>query len=344
MPHHTVTFARILLIWIVCASTNIYSVEIFESNNGSFEALRDAVEQHTGGYVHPDLGLLTPAPCGAERGIGWISASSSLAAKAGKIEEDDSNILLRIPLSFQMTRSVALDTITPLIPLDILTKAPLDELDDAALLVLLLVHERGLGKESKFHRYIESLPNEPSCGWAPTTTTTNTKAVPAPISRSDLVEASRYVSRVAEGMSEDYASYLAQTHWPGTWKESPPLAISWSLCVVSSRGTESSSGTRLVPLMDLINHDIRAVGEGFVELTTTGSSNDDDDDDDNKGAFVVRSHQSEWKVGEEIVVDYNLPDYDALDWFLSLGFIPSELLLSKEKSFSSSDEATSNEL
>eukprot|EP00957_Ditylum_brightwellii_P127122 9692151-Ditylum_brightwellii.AAC.1 len=36
----------------------------------SFELLRKAVESEAGGYVHPSLGLLIPAPCGADRGLG----------------------------------------------------------------------------------------------------------------------------------------------------------------------------------------------------------------------------------------------------------------------------------
>ena len=52
-------------------------------------------------------------------------------------------ILLKIPLSLQMTRSLALKTLLPLIPSEVNARVPLQELDDAGLLVLLLAHERG---------------------------------------------------------------------------------------------------------------------------------------------------------------------------------------------------------
>ena len=52
-------------------------------------------------------------------------------------------ILLKVPLSMQMTRSLALKTLLPLIPAEVNSRAPLQELDDAGLLVLLLAHERG---------------------------------------------------------------------------------------------------------------------------------------------------------------------------------------------------------
>jgi hypothetical protein len=37
-----------------------------------FAVLREAVIREEGGYVHPDLGFMVPAPCGAARGIGMV--------------------------------------------------------------------------------------------------------------------------------------------------------------------------------------------------------------------------------------------------------------------------------
>jgi hypothetical protein len=75
-------------------------------------------------------------------------------------------VLIKVPLSYQMTWKVALDTLLPLIPADVQRKANLHELDDAALLVLLLAHERGVGIYSRWLPYIASLPTEPSCGYS----------------------------------------------------------------------------------------------------------------------------------------------------------------------------------
>jgi len=46
------------------------------------------------------------------------------------------------------------------------------------------------------------------------------------------------------------------------------------------------------------------------------------------GAFVVRSirhgRRKPLKKGQELLVNYNVPNYSPLDWFLSLGFVPTE--------------------
>jgi hypothetical protein len=76
-------------------------------------------------------------------------------------------ILIRVPLSIQMTRTVALDTLTPLIPGHL--HNDLNDLDDACLLVLLLVHERTKGLDSRFYPYIATLPDPPTCGHSFTT-------------------------------------------------------------------------------------------------------------------------------------------------------------------------------
>jgi hypothetical protein len=160
-----------------------------------FAVLREAVIRERGGYVHHDLGLLVPAPSGASRGLGivrdnyqkcqtqclpgtgdeklqWMKERAEAIAKNETIPFPSSpiyrqeEVLLRIPLSFQMTRSVALDTLSALVPADVQRKSSLHELDDAALLVLLLAHERGVGRFSRWLPYIASLPSEPSCGYS----------------------------------------------------------------------------------------------------------------------------------------------------------------------------------
>ena len=46
------------------------------------------------------------------------------------------------------------------------------------------------------------------------------------------------------------------------------------------------------------------------------------------GAFIVRSirhgRRRPLKKGQELLVNYNVPDYSPLDWFVSLGFVPPE--------------------
>jgi hypothetical protein len=157
-----------------------------------YAVLREAIVREKGGYVHPDLGILEPAPCGAARGIGMVHdvyhncqtkcipglAEEKLQAQ-GEVKFSSQHmigpperkymqeeVLIKVPLSYQMTQKVALDTLLPLIPADIQRKANLHELDDAALLVLLLGHERAVGIYSRWLPYIASLPTEPSCGYS----------------------------------------------------------------------------------------------------------------------------------------------------------------------------------
>jgi hypothetical protein len=86
----------------------------------------------------------------------------------------------------------------------------------------------------------------------------------------------------------------------------------------------------MVPLMDMINHDASA--GGFVELTGKERLENGDFMDalaeEDSGAFVVRSlrhgRRKALKVSQELLVNYNVPHYSPLDWFVSLGFVPPE--------------------
>ena len=50
--------------------------------------------------------------------------------------------------------------------------------------------------------------------------------------------------------------------------------------------------------------------------------------EDIAGTFVVRSlrhgRRKALKKGQELLVNYNIPHYSPLDWFVSLGFVPPE--------------------
>jgi len=143
-----------------------------------FAALRESVLAFEGGFVHPDLGILMPAPSGADRGLGMVRSSYAACEcsnendqgsdhKCDRKDTADSEVLLKIPLGAQMTRSVAIQTLKSLIPIEQQKTAHLNDLDDAALLVLLSAHEKGKGPESRFLPYIVSLPKDPTCGYSP---------------------------------------------------------------------------------------------------------------------------------------------------------------------------------
>ena len=308
----------------------------------TFEALRKAIEK-SGGYVDERLGLLSPAPCGAPRGLGIVSSSKK---KKGRKTDD---VLFKIPIEYQLTRQLALSTLTPLMPPNVLQALPLDELDDAALLVLLLAHEKGLGKKSKFKAYIDTLSDSvdgAGCGWA-SEGAHDFRKLPREVEPEDVEAGLAYANRVSTGMASDYGDYLAKSAWPKAWKGETSNALLWGLCTVSSRGTaanqkpgdsEGGTGIRLVPLADMANHDL--LSAGFIELSggeriANGGFVDASSSD--AGSFVIRSvWGADWKtkeldVNDEITVNYNLPYYGAVDWYMSLGFVPPEVSEQKDE-------------
>jgi hypothetical protein len=111
------------------------------------------------------------------------------------------------------------------------------------------------------------------------------------------------------------------------------LYIQWALCHVMSRAMAASpkhGALRLVPLMDLINHNVDS--GNFVELFGIETLEDghllDAMEETDTGMFIVRSIRSgrrkPLKRGQELLVNYNVPQYSPLDWFLNMGFVPPE--------------------
>lgn len=335
-----------------------------------FAVLRESIVRETKGYVHPDLSILTPAPCGAARGIGMgrdsyqtcqckcfpgvAKEKADLGRNQNQRQFRDPNstlwfppipnhavykqeeVLIRVPLSFQMTRTVALDTLLALLPGDVQRKASLHELDDAALLALLLAHERGIGRHSRWLPYIASLPKEPSCGYSPRLRPYLLDSIPALHEelgvdtygwKGELVKAHKHAAKIAQGLTKDYGAHLKTPEGI-----SALASIEWALCQVISRGiagSEEYGSLRMVPMLDMVNHDAQA--GGFVELTGKESLEHSDfveAAEEDAGTFVIRSvrhgRRKALRKGQELLVNYNIPHYSPLDWFVSLGFVPPE--------------------
>ena len=329
-----------------------------------FAVLREAVIREKGGYVHHDLGFLVPAPSGGSRGIGMIrdsyhkcqtkckpgtandklqarleahqakNGTSTIPLPGDKYRQEE--VLLRIPLNFQMRRSIALEVLLTLVPSEVQAKASLHELDDAALLVLYLAHERGVGKYSRWLPYIASLPAEPSCGYSKSLRPYMLDSINALRDElgvdvqgwsGELAKAAQYADRIAGSLNRDFGSYIETPE-----KISSLDNIHWALCQVTSRATagdEKYGSLRLVPILDLINHDSNA--GGFVELT--GKEKLDNGDfvdarEEDGGSFVVRSlrhgRRKALRKRQELLANYNIPHYSPLDWLVSMGFIPPE--------------------
>ena len=322
-----------------------------------YAVLREAIVREQGGYVHPDLGFLEPAPCGAARGLGMLRdnfhqcqkkcipgiAHEKLIAKlsnssvAGETKYFQEEVLIKVPLGFQMTRTVALDTLLPLVPAEVQRKANLHELDDGALLTLLLAHENGVGRYSRWLPYIASLPLEPSCGYSKELRPYLLDSINAMQEElkldvngwpGELLKATQYADRIATNLARDYGKHIEN---PEDW--SAEQNIEWALCQVASRGIAGSQkhgSLRMIPLIDMINHDANA--GGFVELTGKERLKNGDFLDalteEDSGTFVIRSlrygRRKALRAGQELLANYNVPHYTPLDWFVSSGFVPPE--------------------
>jgi len=351
---------------VVVKKINAAEMKSNPSHPFVYAVLREAISREKNGYVHPDLGIMEPAPSGAARGIGMVRnmyhncqikcvpglANEKLEAKREQSQTRSTKtftnttqlgrryfqeeVLIRVPLSYQMTRKVALATLLSRITRDDQRKA-IHELDDAALLALLLAHERGVGQYSRWLPYIASLPLEPSCGYSQKHRTHLLDSISALRDQigldvsgwpGELIRATQYAERIVTSLSMDYGSVLQ--HPKGVTSQEN---IRWALCQVASRATGGSrkyGSLRMIPLLDMLNHDANA--GGFVELTGMERLEDGDfvdaSEETDGGTFVIRSlrygRRKALRIGQELLVNYNVPHYSGLDWLVSLGFVPPE--------------------
>jgi len=284
-----------------------------------------------------------------------IPLTLDVQAKSKQLYRQE-EVLIRVPIELQMTRAVALYTLVPLMPPETLKYAPLHELDDALLLALLLAHERGRGRESRYLPYIATLPLNPGCGYSPILRADSLDTIAAMAIRAkmdvngwpgEITKASEMGERMAEALANDYGPFLTIPAGVSAF-----ATIQWSLCQVSSRamaGSEEYGALRLVPMVDMINHDASAAR--IVELDGMESissipfrkpssrreyisrmyrkwSSFVDSEESDAGSFVIRSvrhgRRKPLKKGQELLINYNVPNYSPLDWFINMGFVPPE--------------------
>jgi hypothetical protein len=348
------------------------------TNTRAFGILREAIVRESGGYVHPDLGILYPAPSGSIRGIGMVRSSyyncqrrcfpstdgekreleirranGNLSAQDSSSKSYDNNdkvnstrlyqqeeILIRVPLKFQITRTVALTTLKNVIPENVQKQTNMHSLDDAILLAMFLAHERGVGEYSNWAPYLISLPLEPTCGYSRRLRPYMLNAIEAYQNElgidtngwaEELYKAMLYAERIVDTIHTNFGTYIKSPR--GATALSSIENLRWALCQVSSRATAGSKrhgALRLIPMVDLINHDAEA--GSFVELSGTErmghSTVPNVMSEDDSGTIVVRSLRNgrlrPLRQGQELLVNYNVPYYTPLDWFVSAGFIPRE--------------------
>lgn len=268
------------------------------------------IENH-GGFIHDSLTISENAPCGA-RGV---------VATKPVVTDDLLQPLIVIPKELQLTDEIALATIEPLIPSEILAAAPLRTLDAGALVSLLLAHERAKGAQSFYWPYIANLPSEAPCPWMWTVDKVREElaniaqqGVDVAGWRESLMHAQGYSRAVARGMCQDYGAYLGIT----------PEDILWAIGMMTSRGYGRDYSPGLIPYIDMVNH--RATNMPFLFK--------EDPLEQSQGCYTVWSFDREGKqpralsVGEELYVNYIMDDLTAFDAFCSHGFVPEEYLSS----------------
>mmetsp|Transcript_4384 Transcript_4384/g.7577 ORF Transcript_4384/g.7577 Transcript_4384/m.7577 type:complete len:744 (+) Transcript_4384:68-2299(+) len=246
-------------------------------------------------------------------------------------------LLLHIPLEAQITRSTAVEMLKNILPEEVM-KNQIAHLDDAFVLTILLAHERGLGDGSRFFPYIATLPPRPTCALNPASRQSVVDVVTALSVEmgTDVVGWPNEISKAAEVAERIVSTFSAQYK---IFVATPPGinfidSLRWALCHVASRavaGREAHGRLRLVPMMDLINHDEAA--DKFYEVVGNETSNDPDGfalhaEENDAGAFIVRSRRhgrsKPLKKGQELMANYNVPKYSPLDWFINMGFVPPE--------------------
>jgi hypothetical protein len=279
-------------------------------------------------------------------------------------------IILRIPLSVQMTRYSALKALRKVIPEDVQRRVPLDDLDDFALLTLALAHERGRMHDSMYWPYIASLPVQPSCGYSPALRSKTMETIASlgflmgldvngwP---TEIIKVYDYSERISSALAKDYGLYLAVPK-----NVQVVSLLQWALCQVASRaiggraldpvsgkpitgtgrdGISERKSLRLVPMVDLINHDIRAGmlqelyhDDSETEQTARPHHSHSLELEDGRvythvketeqGTYIVRNLRDGQAVAlaqdQELLINYNVPEYSALDWFITMGFVPPE--------------------
>lgn len=209
-------------------------------------------------------------------------------------------VMLRIPIEAQITRKTAIDIIDPMLPEEFTAMSPPNQLDDAFLLALLLMHETGLGSRSQFWPYIATLPPHPSCAmhraWRQSIVDVLT-ALALEMGTdvhgwpNEISKASDMMDKIA-GSLIGFASFL---EYNTSKFKNRHEALRWSLCQVASRavaGKEKYGRLRLVPMMDMINHDEEA--DMFIELNGDESMQNGHFIgalEEDAGAFVVRSQR-----------------------------------------------------
>ena len=296
-------------------------------DDATFSELCSFVRQH-GGHVDDALRLAAVAPCGA-RGLVAAAPLSAARARAGP--------LAVVPARCVLDGRAAVSVSSAAVPARVREAAPLDTLDDGALVTLLLARERARGPASFWAPYLASLPAEPPCAWwgdeaARAAKVAACRACASAGERAawaaELERAAAYAARVARGMGADYGDALGVD----------ARALEWSLATLSSRSMGGQARPCLVPLLDLVNHDCSwhaFTGHHVDELPTTfvvGAGPAPIETGLSHGDWAYWAWDADGATprprepGDELYANYLTEGYTPFEWFMNLGYVPPEAL------------------
>ena len=108
-----------IIVSAIIVNGNEEEYKITKQEQKAFnDMVKVVTSKRHGGYVHPSIGLVAPGSAtGAPRGIGIVKELSTKQQEA--LKEKD-NVLIKVPYTYQLTRQLALDTLTELIPATVL--------------------------------------------------------------------------------------------------------------------------------------------------------------------------------------------------------------------------------
>lgn len=160
-------------------------------------------------------------------------------------------VLIQVPLTFQMTRTLRWIPCCRAFPTKSNARPILHELDDAALLVLLLAHKRGVGRHSRWLPYIATLPLEPSCGYSKVLRPYLLDSIHALREElgldvngrpGELLKATQYAKRIANALARDYGTFIQHPKGLSAVENSHGRCVKWRLEGLRDRKNMVPSG------------------------------------------------------------------------------------------------------
>lgn len=310
------------ILWpSMCLALSYEAGQLNAVDRHRFEVLARWVRQ-AGGHVDSRITISRNAPQSGVRGL--------VCSDVIPLDDVVSSPLVVVPDSLEMNGERARLSLEDRLP-D--SARSLDGLDSLALIVLWLAAE-WQRKDSSFWRpYLETLPSRADCSWAKSEEERRASVVGifgATAWLNEARHAAVYSNRVASGMESDYGGYL----------DIDRARLEWALGMVSSRSMGGVGGA-LVPVLDLVNHDSTASAFTSFDAAQFNAQAKLLGDSSQQLERLVRAVDgADWALwsfeadnctprpldgGDEVMANYICPDYDALDWWLHVGFIPPEL-------------------